>query len=147
MKRILSLALILVMLLSLCGVTASAGDTLNVVDINLPKPVAPNYFVFTDGDETDGRHDDLRMYMVADKEVVALTSEYDSYPEEFREKYGVRYFYMYMQYDVSLDSKTNWQYTTEWDTNPYVGGYASGYTYKSITNYTVEDFEFFWLTY
>ena len=146
MKKLLTLLLAAVMLLSLCPATVIAEEN-DISAVNLPKPVAPNYFVYTDGDETDCSHDDLRMYMVADKEIVDLTAEYDSYADEFREKYGINYFYVYMQYDVSLDSKTDWQYTPEWDTEPYVGGYASGYMAEGIRHDMVEDFRFFWLTY
>lgn len=135
-----------VMLLSLCPATVIAEEN-DISAVNLPKPVAPNYFVYTDGDETDCSHDDLRMYMVADKEIVDLTAEYDSHTDEFREKYGINYFDMSMQYDVSLDSKSDWQYTSEWDTYPYVGSYASGYMAEGIRNDMVEDFGFFWLTY
>ncbi|MBQ2819615.1 MAG: dockerin type I repeat-containing protein [Clostridia bacterium] len=147
MKRILSLTLALVMLLSLSGVTASAEDTLDISAFELPKPVAPDYFIYTDGDASEGAHDDLRMYMVVDPEVIAVSSEWSENTEAFYEKYGLWYFNIVMQYDVSLDGETNWQYTPEWDTEYYNGGYADGYQYEGIRTDMIEDFEFFWLVY
>jgi len=113
----------------------------------LPTPVTPNYFVYTDGDERDGSHDELRMIMVTDKEVALLAAEYYADYDAFLEKYGLWSFNVVMQYDVSLDSEEDWQYTEEWDTSAYVGGYASGYQSVSVTTEMMEDFEFFWLVY
>jgi len=146
MKKLLTLLLAAVMLLSLCPATVIAEEN-DISAVNLPKPVAPDYFIYTDGDASEGHHDDLRMYMVVDPEVIAVSSEWYENTEAFYEKYGLWYFNIVMQYDVSLDGETNWQYTPEWDTEYYTGGYADGYQYESIGTEMIEDFGFFWLTY
>ena len=147
MKRILSVFLALLLLLSLFSVTAFAAEENDLSKFELPAPKAPNYFVYTDGDEKEARHDDLRMIMIADPEVALLAAEYNRDSDAFYKKYGLYSFAISMQYDVSLDGEDNWQHNEEWDTNWYTSGYADGYPYVSLGSEMMEDFEFFWLTY
>ena len=77
MKRILSVLLCALLLLSLFSVTAFAEEENDISKFELTTPKAPNYFVYTDGDASEGHHDDLRMIMVADPEVALLAAEYD----------------------------------------------------------------------
>ena len=147
MKRILSVLLSLLLLLSLFTVTAFAAEENDISKFELPAPKAPNYFVYTDGDEKEARHDDLRMIMIADPEVALLAAEYNRDSDAFYKKYGLYSFAISMQYDVSLDGEDNWQHNEEWDTNWYTSGYADGYPYVSLGSEMMEDFEFFWLTY
>ena len=147
MKRILSVFLSLLLLLSLFSVTAFASEENDLSKFELPAPKAPNYFVYTDGDEKEARHDDLRMIMIADPEVALLAAEYNRDSDAFYKKYGLYSFAISMQYDVSLDGEDNWQHNEEWDTNWYTSGYADGYPYVSLGSEMMEDFEFFWLTY
>ena len=74
MKRLLSILASVLLLLSLCAVTAFAAEENDLSKFELPAPQAPNYFVYTDGDATEGQHDDLRMIMVADPEVALLAA-------------------------------------------------------------------------
>ncbi|MBQ4581867.1 MAG: hypothetical protein IJB04_01320, partial [Oscillospiraceae bacterium] len=69
MKKLFALLLSLLLLLSLFSVTAFAAEENDIGKFELPAPKAPNYFVYTDGNATEGHHDDLRMIMVADPEV------------------------------------------------------------------------------
>jgi len=147
MKRICSVLLFLFLLFSLCSVMALAAEENDIANFELPTPKAPNYFVYTDGDETNGSHDDLRMIMLADPEVALLAAEYDRDSDAFREKYGLWSFEICMQYDVSLDGEDHWQHNEEWDTNWYTDGIGNGYPYVSLRSEMMEDFEFFWLTY
>ena len=147
MKRIFSVLLSLLLLLSLFPVTAFAAEENDISKFELPAPQAPNYFVYTDGDEKEASHDDLRMIMIADPEVALLAAEYYADSDAFYEKYGLYSFAISMQYDVSLDDEEHWQHNAEWDTNWYTGGYADGYPYVSLGSEMMEDFEFFWLTY
>ena len=147
MKRIFAVLLSLLLLLSLCFVTAFAAEENDIGEFELPAPKAPNYFVYTDGDETDCSHDDLRMIMFADPRVALLAAEYYADSDAFYEKYGLWSFAISMQYDVSLDDEAHWQHNAEWDTNWYTSGYADGYPYVSLGSEMMEDFEFFWLTY
>ena len=147
MKKRFALILAFVLVLSLCTATAFAAEENDISKFELPAPKAPNYFVYTDGDETDGSHDDLRMIMIADPEVALLAAEYDRDSDAFYEKHGLYSFEISMQYDVSLDSEAHWQHNEEWDTNWYTGGYADGYPYVCLRSEMIEDFEFFWLTY
>ncbi len=147
MKRMFGVVLSLLLLLSLCSVTAFAAEENDVGAFELSAPKAPNYFVFTDGDASEGRHDDLRMIMIADPEVALLAAEYDRDSDAFYEKYGLYSFAISMQYDVSLDDEKHWQHNEAWDTNWYTGGYADGYPYVSLSSKMMENFEFFWLTY
>ena len=147
MKKFSAIILSLLMLLSVCPLTALAAAESDISEFEFPTPDAPNYFIYTDGDETDGRHDDLRMLMVVDPEVAMLAAEYDRNSDAFYEKYGLWYFNIVMQYDVSLDNEENWQHNADWDTDYYTGGYADGYRYESLRSELMEDFEFFWLTY
>ena len=147
MKRLLSALLSTLLLLSLFSVTAFATEENDISKFELPAPKAPNYFVYTDGDEKESHHDDLRMIMISDPEVALLAAEYSRNSEAFYEKYGLYSFAISMQYDVSLDGEDNWQHNSEWDTNWYTGGYADGYPYVSLGSEMMEDFEFFWLTY
>ena len=147
MKRILIVFLSLLLLLSLCSVTAFAAEENDIGEFELPAPKAPNYFVYTDGNASEGHHDDLRMIMVADPEVALLAAEYTKDSEAFYEKYGLWSFEIVMQYDVSLDGENDWQYHAAWDTEYYTGGYADGYSYVALRSELMEDFEFFWLTY
>ncbi len=147
MKRIFSVLLSLFLLFSLCSVTAFGAVGNDISKFELPAPKAPNYFVYTDGDATEGHHDHLRMIMVADPEVALLAAEYDRDSEAFYEKYGLWSFEIVMQYDVSLDGESNWQYTSEWDSQYSVGSYGEGFQSVSLRSELIEDFEFFWLTY
>ena len=147
MKRILSVLLCALLLLSLFSVTAFAAEENDISKFELPAPKAPNYFVYTDGNANEGAHDDLRMIMVADPAVALLAAEYDRDSEAFREKYGLWSFEIVMQYDVSLDGENDWQYTSEWDSQYGVGSYGEGFQSVSLRSELMEDFEFFWLTY
>ena len=119
MKRILSVFLSIFLLLSLFSVTAFAAEENDIGEFELPAPKAPNYFIYTDGNASEGHHDDLRMIMVADTEVALLAAEYNREGDAFREKYGLWSFEICIQYDVSLDGEDNWQHNEEWDTNWY----------------------------
>ena len=147
MKRIFSVLLSLLLLLSLFSVTAFAAEENDISKFELPAPKAPNYFVYTDGDATEGHHDHLRMIMVADPEVALLAAEYDRDSEAFYKKYGLYSFNLVMQYDVSLDGEDSWQHNEEWDTEYYNDGHVNGYPVQSLRSELIEDFEFFWLTY
>ena len=147
MKRILGVLLSLLLLLSLFSVTAFAAEENDISKFELPAPKAPNYFVYTDGDASEGHHDDLRMIMVADPEVALLAAEYDRDSEAFYKKYGLYSFNLVMQYDVSLDGEDSWQHNEEWDTEYYNDGHVNGYPVQSLRSELIEDFEFFWLTY
>ena len=109
MKKLLSMILSIFMIIPLCisGVSAEEND---ISKFELPAPKAPNYFVYTDGDATEGHHDHLKMIMVADPEVALLAAEYDRDSEAFYEKYGLWSFEICIQYDVSLDGEDNWQH-------------------------------------
>ena len=147
MKRIFSVLLSLLLLLSLFTVTAFAAEENDISKFELPAPKAPNYFVYTDGNASEGHHDDLRMIMVADPEVALLAAEYSKDSEAFYEKYGLWSFEIVMQYDVSLDGEDNWQHNEEWDTEYYNDGHVNGYPVQPLRSELIEDFEFFWLTY
>ena len=147
MKKLFALLLSLLLLLSLFSVTAFAAEENDIGKFELPAPKAPNYFVYTDGNATEGHHDDLRMIMVADPEVALLAAEYDRDSEAFYEKYVLWSFEIVMQYDVSLDGEDNWQHNEEWDTEYYNDGHVNGYPVQSLRSELMEDFEFFWLTY
>ena len=146
MKKLLSMILSILMIIPLCisGVSAEEND---ISKFELPAPKAPNYFVYTDGNASEGAHDHLRMIMVADPEVALLAAEYDRDSDAFREKYGLWSFEIVMQYDVSLDGESNWQYTSEWDSQYSVGSYGEGFQSVSLRSELMDDFEFFWLTY
>ena len=147
MKRIFSVLLCALLLLSLFSVTAFAAEENDIGEFELPAPKAPNYFVYTDGDATEGHHDHLRMIMVADPEVALLAAEYDRDSETFYKKYGLYSFNIVMQYDVSLDGEDSWQHNEKWDTEYYNDGHVNGYPIQSLRSELIEDFEFFWLTY
>ena len=147
MKRLLSTLLCVILLLSLFPVTAFSAEENDISEFRLPIPKAPNYFIYTDGNASDGHHDDLRMIMVADPEVALLAAEYSKDSEAFYEKYDLWSFEIVMQYDVSLDGEDNWQYTSEWDSQYGVGSYGEGFQSVSLRSELMEDFEFFWLTY
>ena len=147
MKKIFCIILSILILLSSFIITAFAAEENDISAFEFPKPEAPNYFIYTDGDASEGQHDDLRMIMVADPKVAALAAEYYSDSDAFYEKYGLWSFAISMQYDVSLDDEEHWQHTEEWDNSWYTSGYADGYPYVSLGSEMMEDFEFFWLTY
>ncbi|MBR2041491.1 MAG: dockerin type I repeat-containing protein [Oscillospiraceae bacterium] len=147
MKKIFCIILSILILLSSFIITAFAAEENDISVFEFPKPEAPNYFIYTDGDASEGQHDDLRMIMVADPKVAALAAEYYSDSDAFYEKYGLWSFAISMQYDVSLDDEEHWQHTEEWDNSWYTSGYADGYPYVSLGSEMMEDFEFFWLTY
>ena len=147
MKKLLAFLLSLILLLSVFSVMTFAAEENDISKFELPAPKAPNYFVYTDGDATEGHHDDLRMIMIADPEVALLAAEYGRDSDAFREKYGLWSFEICIQYDVSLDGESNWQYTSEWDSQYNVGSYGEGFQSVSLRSELMEDFEFFWLTY
>ena len=66
MKRTISVLLLLLLLLSLFPETAFAAEENDISQFEFPSPKAPNYFIYTDGDASEGHHDDLRMIMVTD---------------------------------------------------------------------------------
>ena len=113
MKRIFGVLLCALLLLSLFTATAFAAEENDISKFELTAPKAPNYFVYTDGNASEGHHDDLRMIMVADPEVALLAAEYDRDSEAFYKKYGLYSFNLVMQYDVSLDGEDSWQLLTE----------------------------------
>ena len=128
MKRTISVLLLLLLLLSLFPATAFAAEENDISQFEFPTPKAPNYFIYTDGDASEGHHDNLRMIMVTDPEVALLAAEYNADSEAFYEKYGLWSFEIVMQYDVSLDGADNWQHNAQWDIEYYTGGYADGYS-------------------
>ena len=143
MKKLLSILLALTMCLSVMTFTVSAADTLK--DVELPKPVQPNYF--TAGHAYDSHDDSIVMYSVFDDSLVALTTEYDVDSEVFYKKYGIEnegyyQFGLYMQYDVNIDGK-GWQYTSDWDElDGYTGSYYAGYNSNSVRTNKVSKFTF-----
>ena len=147
MKKFVTIILTFVLAFVFGSVTAFAAGEEDLSEFTFPKPKAPNYFVYTDGDAGEGQHDDMRMIMVADPEVAALAAEYDRDSDAFYEKYGIYSFTISMQYDVSLDDEEHWQHNEEWDKEYYNDGIGQGYPYNSIRGKMMEDFEFFWLTY
>lgn len=147
MKRISVIIITLVLLTLLSALAVSGAEQKDISQFEFPTPQAPSYFIYTDGDASEARHDDLRMIMITDPEVALLAAEYDRDSEAFYEKYGLWSFEIVMQYDVSLDGEDNWQHTEAWDTEYWNGGYAEGYGYNSIRSELMEDFEYFWLTY
>ena len=147
MKKLLAFLLSLILLLSVFSVMTFAAEENDISKFELPAPKAPNYFVYTDGNASEGHHDHLRMIMVADPEVALLAAEYSKDSEAFYEKYGLWSFEIVMQYDVSLDGESNWQYTSEWDSQYNVGSYGEGFQSVSLRSELIENFEFFWLTY
>ena len=147
MKRLISVFLLFLFLLSFFPATAFAAEGYDISQFEFPTPKAPNHFIYTDGDASEGHHDDLRMIMVTDPEVALLAAEYYADSDAFYEQYGLWSFAISMQYDVSLDDEAHWQHNAEWDTNWYTSGYADGYPYVSLGSEMMEDFEFFWLTY
>ena len=147
MKKLQAFLLSLILLLSVFSVMTFAAEENDISKFELPAPKAPNYFVYTDGDATEGHHDHLRMIMVADPEVALLAAEYDRDSEAFYKKYGLYSFNLVMQYDVSLDGEDSWQHNEEWDTEYYNDGHVNGYPVQSLRSELIEDFEFFWLTY
>ena len=156
-KRFLSLALALLMCLSLLPMTALAADIVdtnsasnNPFELELPTPATPNYFQF---EYNDFYGDSLTIYMVADEAINALMRELDEDEDAFMAKYSAKgfdssspYFYIYMQYDISLDSPNSWHYTSSWDTERMPDAYECNPGIK-IGNDRVDDFELFWLTY
>jgi len=143
MKKRISILLTTLLLLCLLSLSAFAAEENDISKIQLPKPQTPNYFMYIDGNGTDGSADELRMIMVADRSVIDLTSEWDSDSDAFYEKYGLYHFNAYMQYDVSLDGEDNWQYTSEWDSTPYTGSYGEGFQSESLRSELMEEFGFF----
>ena len=143
MKKRISILLATLLLLCLLSLSAFATEENDISKIQLPKPQTPNYFMYIDGNGTDGRADELRMIMVADRSVIDLTSEWDSDSDAFYEKYGLYHFNAYMQYDISLDGEDNWQYTSEWDSQYYVGSYDEGFQSSSLRSELMEEFGFF----
>ena len=83
------------------------------------------------------------MIMVTDPEVALLAAEYDRDSDAFYEKYGLYSFTISVQYDVSLDSESGWQYTSEWDSQYYTDGHVHGYPAMLLGSEMMEDFEFF----
>ena len=132
MKKLLAFLLSLILLLSVFSVTAFAAEENDISKFELPAPKAPNYFVYTDGNASEGDHDHLRMIMVADPEVALLAAEYDRDSEAFYEKYGLWSFEICIQYDVSLDGEDNWQHNEEWDTEYYNDGHVPSTVTVSI---------------
>jgi len=122
------------------------AQTNDISQFDLPEPIAPDYFIFEtdDGEESNDR---LTMIKVADQSVVELSSQYYDDSDTFYAKYGLYYFNIVMQYDVSLDGEDNWQYTEEWDTQYNVGSYGEGFGHQSVTNELMETHEFFWFVY
>ena len=75
MKRVFGVLISALLLLSLFSVTAFAAEENDISEFEFPTPKAPNYFIYTDGDASEGAHDHLRMIMVADPEVALLAAE------------------------------------------------------------------------
>ena len=156
MKKILALLLSMLLLLT-CALPAFAADIVdtnsasnNPFELELPTPATPNYFQF---EYNDSYGDSLTIYMVADEAINALMRELDEDEDAFMAKYSAKgfdssspYFYIYMQYDISLDSPNSWHYTSSWDTERMPDAYECNPGIK-IGNDRVDDFELFWLTY
>ena len=147
MKKLPAFLLSLILLLSVFSVMTFAAEENDISKFELPAPKAPNYFVYTDGNASEGAHDHLRMIMVADPDIALLAAEYDRDSDAFYKKYGLYSFNIVMQYDVSLDGEDSWQHNEEWDTEYYNDGHVNGYPIQSLRAELMEDFEFFWLTY
>lgn len=145
MKKKLYLLCIMVLTFFISGNVMAVEH--NISDVNLPKPKTPNYFTYETNREHSEAHDSMKMIMTVDENIAKLAEEYYDDSDAFYEKYGLYYFNIVMQYDVSLDNEENWQYTSEWDKKYNIGGYGDGYQSVSLVGSLAEDFEFFWLTY
>ena len=86
MKRIFTILFSLLLLLCLSSMTAYAADENDISKFEFPTPKAPNYFVYTNGNASEGHHDDLRMLMVADPDVALLAAEYYKDSDAFYKK-------------------------------------------------------------
>ena len=142
MKKALTLMLALVMVLIL-SLSAFADDGNTISLFELPKPQTPNYFKY-ESDIANGVNGILTMLAITDQSVAMLAQEYDTDSDAFLAKYGLDSFDILQQYDISLDGENNWQYTSEWDSEPYIGGYGDGYQGHDVNGALMEDFEFFW---
>ncbi len=118
MKKLFSILLCALLLLSICSLGVSAEEKPDISKFEFPTPEAPHYMIFDAADRTATEGDDmLSVIRKSDPSVVALSAEWDSDSDAFREKYGLYDFLILMQYDTSLDGTDNWNYTPEWDTN------------------------------
>ncbi len=121
-KKIASLFLSLLLLLSVFSLTAFATDKkADISKTELPKPAAPTYMMFDAADRTATEgSDSLDILAVFDKSVIDFASEYDTDSDAFLAKYGLYTFEIGVQFDSSLDGTNAWNHTEEWDS--YYGG-------------------------
>ncbi len=126
-KKLISLFLVLLLLLSVCPINGfAAAEKPDIGAFTFPTPAAPRYFMFDAADRTATEgHDALYLVRMADMSVLELSAEFDSDSDAFREKYGLYDFTLVMQFDTSLDGTDNWNYTPEWDTSYYAPGSSS----------------------
>ena len=90
MKRLLSILLSTLLLLSLGTTSVFAAEENDLSKIEFSKPESPNYFVYEPG---DGNNSDLlTMYFLVDDRLATLASEYYADSDAFCEKYGIYEF-------------------------------------------------------
>ncbi len=163
-KRILSLALALVMLLTLAPMVSAAGPKLLsefVPSGKLTAPKAP-YLV----NEPWGGGDLLTIWYNNGPEVLAMTkarslweASEEAWAEDAQEKFmarfGVENFYIYVETDCRIDGGA-WQYTREWDEPETDPCYLEGMTNSNLVFDAHEyvdggkvyaEFSLSWLTY
>ena len=142
MKKVVSLFLIFALFICALPLNASAEGVIPLSEIELMAPATPNNFVFNAG--TEGESDSLYMIAMTDSSLLSVCAEYYSNNEAFCEKYNTSSFTLVLQYDVSLNSDEDWQYTQSWDTDPSAA-FSDEYKPYWVTKYQMEKFMFFWL--
>lgn len=57
----------------------------------------------------------IGMYSAAPSSILSVISECEQDRNAFKQKYGYDYVSLYIQYDWSVDSSSDWHYTSDWD--------------------------------
>ena len=105
MRKFLSMTLAIMMCLSLITIPAFAAEP-------LPTEIsAPSSVILSEG--TDSGHACVRVTFNKDAVVAELATLRNG--PGANEKYGVRYFEPFVQFDWSLDSQSDWKYANSWD--------------------------------
>ena len=96
----------------LCIIVMGLGFMSGAEELPLESIPAPLVYTYYTDSRAAGY---IGMYSAAPSSILSVISECEQDRNAFKQKYGYDYVSLYIQYDWSVDSSSDWHYTSDWD--------------------------------
>lgn len=96
----------------LCIIVMGLGFMSGAEELPLESIPAPSVYTYYTDSRAAGY---IGMYSAAPSSILSVISECEQDRNAFKQKYGYDYVSLYIQYDWSVDSSSDWHYTSDWD--------------------------------